>query len=417
MPSGFIASFPRLMIFTSGALFGGLGVWAFRPGAEGTGREGAPRTVVVPASKLPTSGAEANLEAGQAAGGVATVPAKDPTAALAQITDALRSRDPIQRFGKFSAVLGLMDASNGKMYLDAWLLFLKTDQVVLAHSEMMNRRLGQTIGETVVANRTGTPYEMSGTRTWLRDQFLGWMETDPSAGWKWLDGLKNEEFREIMAGVYLESAVLENPAQAVAVLNTVPPELQAEYGSQIVRTLRSTQPAGQVSEWITNQANSSEENRRAPWLKAGTDALMESVSNTRFPGANVARMFVQHLGQPGLDHRGWGGRAAKQYANAEPEAGLTWAATMAARPEFAGDLSIIGMAVEGIPPEKLVETAKGNFLLENGPARDTALSYLALRLNSIDADAATAAAALIHNPQLRPDLPDPKSTSVRSSVP
>jgi len=49
MPSGFIASFPRLMVVASGALCGGLGVWAFLPGVEGSGRTGPSRTVVVDA--------------------------------------------------------------------------------------------------------------------------------------------------------------------------------------------------------------------------------------------------------------------------------------------------------------------------------------------------------------------------------
>lgn len=407
--SGILKS--RKMLFCAGAVCGGLGVWVGQPAAQKETAGAAARPIAASARTDAATGREIPPPDTRSSS-VATVAAVDTATALAQINDALLQGNPIERSRKFIAVLGLMNESNGKLYLDAWLEHLRTHPPIQAQGEMMNRRLGQIMGGTVVASRTGTPYEMKGTRTWLKDQFLGWMETDPGASWKWLDGLKNEQFREVMAGVYLESAAQENPAQVVAVLNSVPPELQSQYGGQVGRALRATKPVEEVSRWISEQANAGEETRNSPWLRAATDALMESVSNTRYPGASVAQTFEQHLGEPGLSSS-WGGVAARQYANEDPVAGLQWVASMMERPEFVTDTSLIGEAIGGIREEKLAETVKNIPFPEGSAARDSVLSFLAQRLNSIDPNQAAAAAALIQDPALRPVLPDPSAASDR----
>jgi hypothetical protein len=335
-------------------------------------------------------------------------PATDATAAAAQIARALRSTNPVKRSRQFHAVLALMTPENGQFYLDGWLEYLRENPTPLSEAPLFNRRIGEVLGAVVVGSRTGdSPRDRGGARTFVRDQFLGWMATNPAAARAWLDGLENEEFREAMVGSYFDALSEENPAGAVDLLRTMPEDLQLRYARQIVSTMREAKPAEEVGDWISRLAAQSDDIKTAPWLHAACDGLMESLLNqTRGAGELAARIFEQHSGQPYADPS-WGLTIAGRYASSDTANGLAWALRMAARPEFSGNADILNAAGDGIPAGQLLAAAE-SCESADGPARDLLLGKIAERLQESDPAAAAAVRDRIRDSALHP-VPPPDS--------
>jgi hypothetical protein len=400
---------PLIVTTLAGLTVGALGGWwagSRHAPAENSSRaalsparqQASPSPVAPPGVGKPAAAPDAAVES----------PATDAPAATAQIARALRSTNPVKRSLQFHAVLALMTPENGQFYLDGWLEYLRENPPPLSEAPLFNRRIGEVLGAVVVGSRTGdSPRDGRGARTFVRDQFLGWMDTDPTAARAWLDGLENEEFRETMVGSYFDAMSEENPAGAVALLRTMPEDLQVRYARQMVSTMREAKSPEEVGNWISGLAAGGDENRNAPWLHAACDGLMESLLNqTRGAGELAARIFEQHSGQPYADHS-WGLTIAGRYAASDPANGLAWALRMAARPEFSSNADILRAAGDGIPAGQLLAAAD---LCDpaDGPARDLLLARIAERLQESDPAAAAATAARIKDPTLRP-VPPPDS--------
>jgi hypothetical protein len=61
------------------------------------------------------------------------------------------------------------------------------------------------IGPEVVGKRTGeTGRDMSGAKSYVKDQLLGWMDVDQAASQQWFENLKNEAFQNALLETYTE---------------------------------------------------------------------------------------------------------------------------------------------------------------------------------------------------------------------
>jgi hypothetical protein len=74
-------------------------------------------------------------------------------------------------------------------------------------THLYNCRIGEVYGPVVVGVRDGYgPKDMMGADWFVKDQFQGWIRSDPAAAEKWLDGLQHPEFRAAMERAWDESA-------------------------------------------------------------------------------------------------------------------------------------------------------------------------------------------------------------------
>jgi RNA polymerase sigma factor (sigma-70 family) len=332
-------------------------------------------------------------------------PATSRDEAAAQMGRALRTNDPILRTRRFIDVLALMTPENGQAYLDGWLKYCSDNRTPADQAQLFNRRVGQVLGKVVTGNRTGTPGDMRGNGGGaVRDQFLGWMDTDPGAAKAWLDGLKNEAFREAMVGPWLEVTARQNPAAAAAWLRTLPEDLQRRYAQQMVKSLRESRPAQEVGDWFTGIASENADTLHAVWLCTAWDTLMWSVTETKGIGPEAIRLFEQHAGQPYADSS-WGERIAGKFLASDPPNGLVWTLRMAARPEVSDSDAFLSRAAATVSAEKLPAVIASCQDLSDSPSRDSLLGMLALRLTETDPAAAAAAVARIKDPARRPVLP------------
>ncbi len=328
-------------------------------------------------------------------------PAQDASTAAAQFTWALRSADPIQKTQRLLAVLELMTKENASLYQDGWREFLRDNLGQDAPAVLLNRRFGQLIGAEVVGNRKGSDFDMSGARSWVRDQLLGWMDTDPGAARKWLDGLENEKFREVMIGSYLESGVAKNPAGAISILDQLPADLQKTYAGQMIYALRLTAGAAEVSNVLQTMAIG-KGSPSPPWLKVSYETLMSSIIDNRTVGEMAGDVYAQHLGQP-YANSSWGYRLAERYANTNPAQAINWAKDIAQRdPTAASDGKLPAAAIKGIPDSKLAEAVPACLGQPRGFFRDTLLASLANRLHASQPAEAASLAQQIDSPGAKP---------------
>lgn len=140
-------------------------------------------------------------------------PATTSEEAATQVSGILSIVEEQERLEKFSRMVGLMTPENFSLYHAAWLSWHGGHKTPVLESPIYNRRAGQVAGPEVVGQRTGEgSKDLLGARTFVRDQFLGWIETDPVSAERWLDGVEQPEFRAAMEQVWVEAADAANAA-------------------------------------------------------------------------------------------------------------------------------------------------------------------------------------------------------------
>ena len=337
--------------------------------------------------------------------GLLTQAAGSEKAVAEQFQVALRNADPLKRMHQLLALLDLIQPENAGLYYKGWVDYLRRNRVDLGLEALINRRLGQTGGAKFVGSRKGEGADMAGTGTYVRDQFLGWMDRDPGAARKWLDGLQNEKFREAMIGGYLQYEAGRNRASIVAVLQSIPEDLQIQYGGEIVQSLRAGNSGKEINDWITAMAAEGEANTKSAWLKAVMDGFMQQETSVKGGGATPAEFYEAHAGQPYLSPD-WGAKAAARYASENPTAALDWAFRISGRPEFNGNQELMTAAVSKVHHDRLVDAVTQCAAFSASRHRDAALAALAVRLvEAQQPEQAARAAASIADPALRPNLP------------
>ena len=374
-----------------------------------SGTAQAARTNLLQSTPSDKTGAGKAVASGLPTGtGMPRKPASTKDDAAGQFRLTLRNPNPIQRANQLLALLDLIKPENAETYLEGWLIHLRKNKVDPGLESLINHRFGQTMGPKIVGNRKGSDSDMRAAGGYVKDQFLGWIESDPGAARKWLDGLENEDFREAMIGGYLSHEALQDPKGITSTLKTFPEDLQSRYGSEIVRSLRETKSAEEVNEWIKALATDDPASRDSKWLRAVADGFMENETSVKGGGARPAEFYEAHAGQPYLSSE-WGARAAARYAEESPAAAMDWAFRMAGREEFAGDAQLMSSAVQAVQNDKLQSVADQCSAFPPGQPRDAALAALARRYtDNNQPDQAAKLAASISDEKLREEILHPK---------
>lgn len=143
----------------------------------------------------------------------ADVPLTPEVQALSQFMAVFDIEDPDAQTAAFQNMVAGITPANAAAYHKAWM----SGQCVRAsdgQEQMYNSHIGGVYGPSVVGVRDGTgPKDMMGAYSFVKDQFQGWIRSDPPSAEKWLDGLSFEPFRIAMESAWDEAALAsQNPA-------------------------------------------------------------------------------------------------------------------------------------------------------------------------------------------------------------
>ena len=321
-------------------------------------------------------------------------PARDRQTAAAQFRCALSSLDRLERMKNLLVLLDKMTPENGQAYLDGWLDFVNDQPVPVAEAQLFNRRIGEVLGSVVVGRRTGTAWDEKNALSAVREQFIGWMYADSAAAKGWLDGLKNESFREKLLDAYVVVTAQKDMPGALAFLQSLPEEMQPQSASVIITAAKAARNQEQLGAWFQDLVKGAGEQKDASWLRATGDALMQNLAGARTAGASAAAIYEAHCGQPYMSAQ-WGARLAGVYARSDAAEGLAWAAKMSA----AGQEEMLPAAIVGILPDKLDHALQWAQATPGGPQRDSLLAGLAERYAATDEVKAEQIRAMISVPR------------------
>lgn len=138
-------------------------------------------------------------------------PTAPPSEALRQFTEVFSLTEGEERMKAFQQLVASISPANAALYHKAWMQgpYMQADS---AMNQAYNGHIGQVYGAGVVGPRDGYgPKDMMGAYTFVKDQFHGWIQTDPAAAEKWLDGLAHPEFRAAMEKAWDEAAKQASP--------------------------------------------------------------------------------------------------------------------------------------------------------------------------------------------------------------
>ncbi len=172
-----------------GACVGGLCVWCFKPAVVASSEALAPP----------------QPQNGNANPPKASAPAKiiDPLVLelKAKLLPMLASSSEEARSAVMLKEFATITPENALLYQSAWREVAAADPNGNALWGALNRRLGQLVGPEVVGKRTGeSGRDKAGAKSYVKDQLLGWMESDPQAARMWFQNLKPSAFQtELLA--------------------------------------------------------------------------------------------------------------------------------------------------------------------------------------------------------------------------
>ncbi len=187
----------RALIFLLGASAGGVAGWGLKPNP-------IPPEPAVPAKlpvKVPVEMAQANPRPTE---NPAQAPADPRIAELKQKLLPLEALPTLpERTAALQKEFGNVTPQNALLYQSAWKALVLENPDGNAHWGLLNRKLGQVVGAQVVGKRTGNGgSDLPGAKTYVKDQFSGWMDADPKAAQEWFAKLKNEAFQSALLEVY-----------------------------------------------------------------------------------------------------------------------------------------------------------------------------------------------------------------------
>lgn len=235
---------------------------------------------------------------------------------------ALRAADPVARMSAFLQVLSSCDASGFEQVREA-LDELKAAGVPLSgEEELLHFRAGQLKGEELLADRTGKAEDFAEMEN-VKRQYEGWIQTDPHAAGRWLDGLPAGRFRDQMAVAYIAASTKEDPLGSLDLVATLHPSQQAAAGDRVAAAA-TTEDAAALLRTLEARTGGVE----SPYMETMFTALAGKVAGGNDPAA--FSLIEEHLDQPYVsDSAVLMVSAAK--AKFDPKGALDWAVEMETR--------------------------------------------------------------------------------------
>jgi hypothetical protein len=122
--------------------------------------------------------------------------ASEYASAAQQIKNALSIADPSERNQQMEGLIASVGPDNVRsMQRYAKEVGFRSPDTAKFGADV-NFRLGQLLGPEIVGLRDGNgPLDMGGVKTYVLDQFEGWMSADAAAAQQWIEGLSNTSFR------------------------------------------------------------------------------------------------------------------------------------------------------------------------------------------------------------------------------
>lgn len=113
---------------------------------------------------------------------------------------------PAEQLDAFKNLVAQITPENVETYHKAWMRGI-AQKANFVWDSLYNRHLGKIHGAKVVGTRDGyNSKDMGGASSYVREQFIGWIETDPAAAEAWLDRLEHPEFKAVMEEIWNEAA-------------------------------------------------------------------------------------------------------------------------------------------------------------------------------------------------------------------
>ncbi len=245
---------------------------------------------------------------------------------MTQWRTAQASSDPIKRARQLLAVIDLITPENMDYYVEGWKATIREYRSLEGLAVMVNRAFGRVGAATLTAERKGDERDMLGVNSYVRQEILGWMESDPAAVKQWIDGLENEAFRDAVIPAYLEGLIPQAPDKILDAVNALPADLQPRTAVRLVTNLRETLPMAQVDYWLTSVARAAG-TETPPWIIDSYHSMMGSALNARAPGPEVAALYEAHADEPWVAQ--WGTPLAQKYAANHPDDAIPWLTRLA----------------------------------------------------------------------------------------
>ncbi|GAA5123380.1 hypothetical protein JIN84_11310 [Luteolibacter yonseiensis] len=262
--------------------------------------------------------------------------------------NALRSADPVARMSAFLQVLSSCDAT-GLGQVEEAMEELKAAGIPLAgEEELMHFRAGQLNGAGLLADRTGKAEDFAELAN-VRRQYEGWIQSDPQAAGRWLDGLPTGRFRDQMAVAYITASTKDDPLGAFDLVATLHPSQQAVAGGQVAASATTEDAAALL--W-TLEANAG---TGGPYLETMFTALAGKVAEGNDPAA--VSLIEEHLDQPFVSDSALSLVSAAK-AKFDPQGALHWAVEMETRKaDRVNHGQVVSTVIEALSLEGL-ETAE-----------------------------------------------------------
>jgi hypothetical protein len=281
-------------------------------------------------------------------------------------TRVLRDSDPIRRTSGFMRILDRATPENYWRISQAW-KDLRFAGTYLPHEElMMNFRAGELMGRQILANRQGSPRDLSMMNA-LKPQYRGWVKSDSADARRWLDELPEGEYRKQMTLTYIGALAEDNPTGSLDEIAGLPEEYQAAAGGAVVAQLRQSDSIEGASDFLAAQAAAG--NAETPLYRGMFDSLAGGTVDGN--GELMSRLVEDHIGQPYVNAR-WITRAATLRGERDEKTAevLAWALRMEGAAKDIAPGSVLAATTALMPASKLGEAEKWLAGQPESPALD-----------------------------------------------
>lgn len=282
-------------------------------------------------------------------------------------TRVLRDSDPIRRTSGFMRILDRSTPENFHHINQAW-KDLRFAGTYLPHEEvMMNFRAGELMGRKILANRQGSPRDLSMMHA-LKPQYRGWVKSDSADARRWLDELPEGNYRKQMTLTYIGALAEDNPTGSLDEIAGLPEEYHAAAGGAVVAQLRQSDSIDGASDFLAAQAAAG--NAAAPLLQGMFDSLAGGTTDGN--GELMSRLVEDHIGQPYVNAR-WISRAATLRGERDEKTTevLAWALRIEGAAKDIAPGSVLAATTALMPASKLSEVEKWLAGQPENPALDT----------------------------------------------
>lgn len=290
-------------------------------------------------------------------------------------TRVLRDSDPIRRTSGFMRILDRSTPENFHHINQAW-KDLRFAGTYLPHEEvMMNFRAGELMGRKILANRQGSPRDLSMMHA-LKPQYRGWVKSDSADARRWLDELPEGDYRKQMTLTYIGALAEDNPTGSLDEIGGLPEEYHAAAGGAIVAQLRQSDSIEGASDFLAAQAAAG--NGETPLCRGMFDSLAGGTVDGN--GELMSRLVEDHIGQPYMNAH-WITRAATLRGERDEKTTevLAWALRIEGAAKDIAPGSVLAATTALMPASKLSAVEKWLDSQPENPALDTLRAVIEAR--------------------------------------